>query len=198
MVYVMAADLEAILARVRSAGGEILREPAAGDRERVALVADPAGNAVGVYEQPGLRERERAVSPVPEHLRTVTPRLVVEGAGAAIEFYSQAFGAQELGERHCAPDGTVIHAELRIGDATVMVTEGAGFRALLCTYWRDVDAAWERAVAAGAEVVYPLADQFYGERGGRVQDPFGQQWMLASRLESLTAAEIAARAAARC
>jgi PhnB protein len=77
-----------------------------------------------------------------------------------------------------------------------MVTQGDGFKSLLCTYWPDVDAAWARALAAGAHVVYPLADQFYGERGGRIEDPFGQQWMLSARLEKVTAAEFADRAAA--
>jgi PhnB protein len=65
----------------------------------------------------------------------------------------------------------------------------------MATYWEDVDVAWRRAVAAGAEVVYPLADQFYGERGGRVRDPFGQQWMLSQRTEQLTPEEIKHRAA---
>jgi uncharacterized glyoxalase superfamily protein PhnB len=123
----------------------------------------------------------------------VTPRLVLADAPAAIDFYADAFGAVELGERFSAPDGTLIHAELRIGDAVVMVTQGEGYTALLCTYWPDVDAAWDRALAAGAEVMYPLADHFYGERGGRIRDPFGQEWMLSARLERLTAAEIAAR-----
>ena len=64
----------------------------------------------------------------------------------------------------------------------------------MATYWEDVDAAWERAVATSAEVIYPLADQFYGERGGRLRDPFGHQWMLSQRIEELTAGEIARRA----
>jgi PhnB protein len=131
---------------------------------------------------------------VPEHLHTVTPRLALTDAAAAIDFYAKAFDAREIGERHCAPDGTLIHAELRIGDSIVMITEDEGYKALLCTYWPDVDSAWERAVAAGAQVLHPLADQFYGERGGRVKDPFDQEWMLSARLEKLTAAEIAARA----
>ena len=196
MVYVMVADIVAALAGVRAAGGEVVLDVDPAARERVAHVRDPAGNLVGVYEQPGLAVRERAVAPVPEHLHTVTPRLVLGDATAAIDFYVEAFAATELGERHCAPDGTLIHAELRIGDSVVMVTEGEGFNALLCTYWPDVDAAWERALAAGAQIVYPLADHFYGERGGRVQDPFGQQWMLSARLEKLNAAEITARAQA--
>ena len=66
------------------------------------------------------------------------------------------------------------------------------FNALLCTYWPDVNAAWDRAVRAGAEVIYPLADQFYGERGGRLGDPFGNQWILAARVETVTPAEFAA------
>jgi PhnB protein len=137
---------------------------------------------------------KRKVAPVPEHLHTVTPRLALTDAVAAIDFYAKAFDAREVGERHCAPDGTVIHAELRIGDSIVMVTEDEGYKALLCTYWPDVDAAWERAIAAGAQVLHPLADQFYDERGGRLKDPFDQEWMLSTRLEKLTAAEISARA----
>jgi hypothetical protein len=72
-------------------------------------------------------------------------------------------------------DGTLVHAELLVGDSVVMVKDAQDddFKALLCTYWPDVDAAWDRAVRAGAEVIYPLADQFYGERGGRLGDPFG-------------------------
>ena len=149
------------------------------------------------------------VSPIPEHLHTVTPRLVVRDGGAAIDFYGRAFGAQEIGERFTGPGGEVIHAEIRIGDAVVMITEEGGssdapamspetlggVSAILATYWPDVDAAWERAVDAGAEVVYPLADQFYGERGGRLRDPFGHQWMLSKRIELLTHEEMVRRAA---
>jgi PhnB protein len=144
------------------------------------------------------------VAPIPEHLRTVTPRLVVSGAADAIEFYGRAFGAEEIGERFTGPDGRVIHAELRFGDSVVMLTDeegdaaparsprslGGAVSAILATHWEDVDAAWERAVAAGAEVIYPLADQFYGEREGRLRDPFGQQWMLGSHIEDVDPAEL--------
>lgn len=139
-----------------------------------------------------------APDPVPDHLRTVTPRLVVRDGAAAIEFYTRAFGAQELGRRFVAPDGQLVHAELRIGSSVVFVTEegadaesapaaspaslGGRVSAVMATYWPDVDAVWERAVAAGAEVVYPLEDQFYGDRAGRLRDPFGQQWMLSQRI----------------
>jgi PhnB protein len=176
-------------------------DPAAS--ERWAHVTDPDGNLLGVYEQAGLGAQERAaakvaaggVAPVPEHLRTVTPRLAVPRAIEALEFYRRAFGAWEIDERFCAPDGTLIHAEIQVGDTVVMVTEDEGYRALLATYWPDVDVAWERALAAGATVVFDLADQFYGERGGRLEDPFGQQWMLSSRTEILSADEMRVRAA---
>jgi PhnB protein len=141
----------------------------------------------------GLARPERTVAPVPEHLHTVTPRLAITDAAAAIDFYTEAFGAREIGERHTTPDGTIIHAELQIGDSVVMITEDDGYTALLSTYWPDVDAAWERATAAGAQILHPLADQFYGERGGRLKDPFNQEWVLSARLEKLTANEIAAR-----
>jgi PhnB protein len=147
-----------------------------------------------------------APNPVPEHLHTVTPRLVVRDGAAAIEFYSHAFGAIELGERVTGPDGELIHAELRIGDSVVMITgespeapsplTSGAVSAIMATYWEDVDAVWERALAAGAEVIYPLADQFYGERGGRLRDPFGHQWMLSQRIEEVPLEEMARRTAA--
>ncbi|MBV8734960.1 MAG: VOC family protein, partial [Solirubrobacterales bacterium] len=163
MVHIMVADLEQALAAVRAAGGAVLNKDAA-PGERVGHVRDPAGNVIGVYQQPGLAERELTVRPVPEHLHTVTPRLACSDGAAGIEFYKAAFDAQELGERYHMPDGTLVHAELLIGDSVVMVKDAQedDFRALLATYWPDVDAVWARAVNAGAEIVYPLADQFYG------------------------------------
>ena len=202
--YIYVADIEQTVARIVAHGGAILTQPYPEGLLTVATFRDPAGNLIGLWhdttrppataEQSGAPATEQTVAPVPEHLHTVTPRLAVTDAAAAIDFYAKAFDAREAGERHCAPDGTLIHAELRIGDSIVMVTEDEGYKALLCTYWPDVDAAWERATAAGAQVLHPLADHFYGERGGRLRDPFGQEWMLSARLEKLTAAEIAARA----
>jgi PhnB protein len=150
------------------------------------------------------------VDPVPGHLHSVTPRLVVSAGAEAIDFYRAAFGAEAVGERFTGRDGQLIHAEVRIGDSVVMITEEAGdngapaqappstggiVAAIMATYWPNVDEVWERAVAAGAEVIYPLADQFYGERGGRLRDPFGQQWMLSQRIEQVSGEEMARRAA---
>jgi uncharacterized glyoxalase superfamily protein PhnB len=203
--YIYVADIGEAVARIIKHGGGLVTEPYPEGLLAVARFRDPAGNVIGLWHDttrtpavsgPGVPGTEKTVAPVPEHLHTVTPRLAVAGAVAAIDFYAKAFDAHEVGERHCAPDGTLIHAELRIGDSIVMITEDDGYKALLCTYWADVDAAWERAVAAGAQILHPLADQFYGERGGRVKDPFDQEWMLSARLEKLTAAEVAARAPA--
>ena len=149
-----------------------------------------------------------AVSAVPEHLHTVTPRLVVSAGAAAIAFYARAFGAEQVGDRFTGPDGELIHAEIQIGDSVVMITEvvdgpvssperlGGKVTCVLSLYWADVNAAWERAVAAGAEVIYPLEDQFYGERSGQLRDPFGQQWMMSQHIEDVPAEEMARRAAA--
>lgn len=156
-----------------------------------------------------MSEQELTVAAVPEHLHTVTPRLIVRDGGQAIEFYRAAFGAEEIGERFADPDGALIHAEIRIGDSVVMISEETGDGApgqaplslngaatsVMATYWDDVDTVWAQAIAAGAEVIYPLADQFYGERGGRLRDPSGQQWMLSQRIENVTPEEMNRRAA---
>jgi PhnB protein len=132
---------------------------------------------------------------------TVTPRLVFDDAAAAIDFYQEAFGAEIPFEPHTGPDGKVVHAEIRIGDSAVYLTdegdegnEGNGVApksvegrvtAIMAIAVPDVDRLWERAVAAGCEVVYPLADQFYGDRAGRLRDPFGHQWMLSTHIEDV-------------
>ncbi len=139
-----------------------------------------------------------------EHLHTVTPRLVVADGLGAIDFYREAFGAELVDEPFVGAGGEVVHAEIRIGDSVVMLTEeqppvgssSAHPTAIMATYWADVDGAWARALAAGAEVLFALEDQFYGERGGRVRDPFGQQWMMSQRTEALTHEEITRRGGA--
>ncbi len=150
------------------------------------------------------------VDPVPEGVSTVTPRLVFDDAAAAIDFYRDAFGAEVPFEPHTGPDGNVVHAEVRIGDSAVCVTDegddGNGVApksvdrrvtAIMAINVPDVDQLWGRAVAAGCEVVYPLADQFYGERSGRLRDPFGHQWMLSMHIEDVDRDEIDRRMQAR-
>jgi PhnB protein len=143
-----------------------------------------------------------SVEPVPEGVPTLATRLVFGDATAAIAFYQEAFGATVREEPHKAPDGKVVHSEVWIGDSVVFLTdEGDGegeerngvapssvgglVTAVMALNVPDVDALWERAVAAGCEVVYPLADQFYGDRAGRLRDPFGHQWMLSTHIEDV-------------
>ena len=144
----------------------------------------------------------------PEYLTTVTPRLVVPDGEAAIAFYKEAFGAEEVVERF-EMGGRLIHAVLKIGDGAILLTQDGAdsdaparapkdgvVTAIMATYWDDPDAVWERALAGGAEVLYPLQDQFYGERSGRLRDPFGHQWMISKVVEQLSAEEMHRRAAA--
>ena len=219
MIHIMVADATASVGAVLAAGGEIVQPVDPTAQEKLARFRDPAGNVLGIYQQPGLADTESAepaaspakpsVGPIPEHLHAVTPRLVVSNGADAMDFYRDAFAGEEVGERFAGPDGEIIHAEIRINDSIVMVTEETGdaaparspqslggvVSAIMATYWEDVDGAWRRAIDAGAEVVYPLADQFYGERGGRLRDPYGHQWMLSQRTEDLSPEEIARRAA---
>lgn len=152
------------------------------------------------------------VKPIPEHLHTVTPRLIVNDGAAAIDFYTRAFGAYEVGDSFTGSNGELIHGEIRIGDSIIMLTEdsdpaseapakspvalGGCVSAVMVLYWDDVDGAWTRALDAGAEVIYPLSDQFYGEREGRLRDPFGQQWMMAQHIEDVSPDEVRRRTAA--
>lgn len=132
-------------------------------------------------------------SPAPDSrpVQTVVPRLLVGDGAAAIEFYKNAFNAQEHGERYTDADGRLVHAEIRIGNAAVALSDDddapehvdGRVTAIMETQWPDVDAAWQRALAAGARVVFPLADQFYGQRSGRLRDPSGHQWILSQPLD---------------
>jgi len=127
---------------------------------------------------------EPPVSAIPEGTHTVTPHLVVRNGARAIEFYCDAFGAIEI-YRMPAPDGSLVHAELQVGDSRIYLADetpamGAkspkaykGTPVTIHLYVEDVDAAFERAVRAGASVVRPVEDQFWGDRYGQVEDPFG-------------------------
>lgn len=130
------------------------------------------------------------------------PRLVVADASRAIDFYVAVFGAREIA-RYTMPDGKIVHAELEIGGATVALKdEGDGDPApttlggtpvMLALDVDNADAVADAMVRAGATVIYPVADQDYGERGGRLADPFGHQWMIGQHIEDLSTEEIQRR-----
>jgi PhnB protein len=148
-----------------------------------------------------------AVNPIPEGYHSLTPYLAVEDASRAIEFYKEAFGAEEV-VRMPGPDGSVAHAELQIGDSKLMLsdpfpqsnvrppTERGGPTASVFMYVEDADATFEQAQEAGATVVAPLEDMFWGDRFGTLADPFGQVWSVATRKEDLSEEEIAERSKA--
>jgi len=145
------------------------------------------------------------IKPVPEGYHTATPYLIIKGAAAALEFYKKAFGATEL-LRMPKPDGRVGHAEIKIGDSIIMLADefpeiGArspesygGSPVTLMLYVEDVDAVFNRAVAAGAKVDRPVANQFYGDRTGGIIDPFGHKWYLATHVEDVSPEELLRRA----
>ena len=146
-----------------------------------------------------------SVKPIPEGYHSVTPYLGINKAAEAIEFYKKAFGAtQDM--RLDMPDGRVGHAELRIGDAAIMLGTPCDEMSLsnptertsvaLQLYVTDVDAQFKQAVAAGASAVSEPEDRFYGDRSGSVKDPFGHLWYLATRKEDLTEEQIRQRAMA--
>ena len=140
-------------------------------------------------------------------MQTVTPHIVVRDAGRAAEWYEQALGA-ELGNRIPVPGGRYLQIELIFGDSHVMIADefpemGAispqtlgGTYGALTIATDDVDALWQRAVDAGAEVFHPLQDAFWGERHGQIVDPFGHRWGLAQKIEDVAPEEVARRAAA--
>ncbi|HKP72394.1 MAG TPA: VOC family protein [Pyrinomonadaceae bacterium] len=147
------------------------------------------------------------VKPIPDGFHGATPYLCVKGAANAIEFYKQAFGATEV-SRMDSPDGKIAHAEIKVGEATIMLADefpDMGFNSpqslggtpvTLALYFEDVDAVAGRAIAAGAKVLRPVDDQFYGDRAGKFEDPFGHVWMIATHIEDVSAEEVERRAAA--
>jgi PhnB protein len=137
------------------------------------------------------------VRPIPDGFHTATPHLVVKDVSRAIEFYKEAFGATEL-MRLTDPSGIVAHAEIEIGDSRIMMAEEVpdwgnygpeslgGSPVRIHLYVEDVDALANQAVAAGAKVLIPVDDQFYGDRAGRLSDPFGHIWIIATHKEDMS------------
>jgi PhnB protein len=142
--------------------------------------------------------------PVPDGYHTVSPYLVVDDGAAALAFYSKAFGAVES-YRMPGPDGKIMHAEMRIGDSPLMLSDEAPERGArsprsyhgspvhLFLYVPDVDAWFKRAVEAGATVVMPIENMFWGDRYGQVADPFGHTWQLATHIEDVSPEEMEKR-----
>ncbi|HEV2470942.1 MAG TPA: VOC family protein [Candidatus Sulfotelmatobacter sp.] len=143
-----------------------------------------------------------SVKPVPEGYHTLTPYMTVRNATRAIEFYKQAFGATERGVMK-DPSGRVMHAELQIGDSIIMLadefpdfgavgpdTKGGGTSMGLHIYVNNVDQAFDRAVKAGAKVEMPVMDQFWGDRYGKLKDPFGHKWSIATHTKDLSMDEM--------
>lgn len=146
------------------------------------------------------------VSPIPQGFHSITPYLVIKGAAQAIEYYKKVFGATEVARMNM-PDGKVGHAELQIGDSRIMLGDenpgmGQGYASAatigaspvsLYLYLPDVDRVVENAVAAGAKMLKPVEDQFYGDRSGFIQDPFGHLWGIATHVEDVSPQEMKER-----
>jgi PhnB protein len=146
-----------------------------------------------------------ATKPIPEGYHTLTPYLAVDDAAEAIEYYKKAFGAKER-MRMETPDGKIGHAELEIGDSMVMLSdpfphattrppkELGGTSGSVFMYVEDVDAVVKQAVDTGATITMEVADQFWGDRFGSIQDPFGHSWSIATHVEDVPPEEMAERA----
>ena len=146
-----------------------------------------------------------ATKSIPDGYHSVTPYLIVDGAAKAIEFYTKAFGATEV-MRMPMPDGRIAHAEIRIGDSHIMLADeqpAMGYRGplsiggspvSLMAYVDDVDRTFKQALAAGAKEIRAVANQFYGDRTGVLQDPFGHVWSIATHVEDVAPEEMQRRA----
>jgi PhnB protein len=145
--------------------------------------------------------------PIPDDYPRVTPYLIVDGAGAAIDFYCSVLGATER-VRMPAPDGRIGHAELQLGDSMIMLADEnaqmdvrgphtiGGTPVSLHVYVEDSDAVFERAVQAGAKALQAVEDRFYGDRSGQFEDPFGHRWDVSTHVEDVPPEEMSKRAAA--
>jgi PhnB protein len=172
-----------------------------------ALAAKGAGRAkpAGAARKKTAAARKKKAAPVPERYGTATPHLIVSPCTEAIEFYAKAFGAKLL-MKMPGPGGLIMHAEIKIGDSVVMLSDEMDMPGAPNTrrspknvgvttggvmlYLKNVDAFFERAVSAGATAVMAPADQFWGDRYGQIEDPFGHVWALATHLQDLTPKEM--------
>jgi PhnB protein len=148
-----------------------------------------------------------AVKAIPDGYTSLTPYLVCKGAAKAIDFYTRVFGAEEI-VRMPGPDGQIMHAEVKIGNAILMLADEnkeqghlspptiGGSASSVMFYTNDVDAVFNRAVAAGAKAEMPPADMFWGDRMGNLVDPFGHKWAIATHKEDVSPEEIGKRMAA--
>ena len=148
-----------------------------------------------------------SVNPIPDDYPRVIPSLVVDGAAQAIDFYREVLGATER-LRMDGPDGRIGHAELQIGESVIFVADEfpemefvgpkkiGGSPVTVMVYVEDVDATFERATKGGAKVTRPVEDQFYGDRVGQFEDPFGHRWSIATHVEDVSPEEMEKRAAA--
>ena len=146
------------------------------------------------------------VRAIPEGYQSISPSLTCRGAARAIEFYKEVFHATEI-TRMPGPGGAIMHAEVQIGDSRIFIndefsgmaaapTENSGHPIYLFFYTENVDALYNRAVASGCRVDMPLQDQFWGDRYGKITDPFGHQWGLAQHVEDVAPEEMQRRSAA--
>ena len=146
------------------------------------------------------------VKPIPEGMHSITPHLLVDRAAKAVEFYKNVFGAEVARPMSTTPDGKILHVLLKIGDSHLMMADAfprpgmaspkslGGTPVVLTLYVPDVDATWKKAIDAGAKTVFPLINQFWGDRYGIIEDPFGHAWALATHIEDPTQEEIEERA----
>jgi len=147
---------------------------------------------------------KNSVKPIPSGYHTATPYLTIKGAASAIDFYKRAFSATEL-FRMPGPDGKIMHAEITIGNSRIMLADECaaqgtqappslnGTASGIFLYVEDVDASYKQAIKAGAKETQPVQDMFWGDRFGKLTDPFGHKWMLATHVEDVTSAEMEKR-----
>ena len=147
-----------------------------------------------------------AVNPIPEGYPQVIPYLSIQGAGKAIDFYSNVFGFEEI-VRMGGPEDKIGHAEMKLGDSVIMLSDEmpdmgnkspqtiGGSPVTVCLYVEDVDSVYKKAIDNGAKEINPVSDQFYGDRSGQFEDPFGHRWNVSSHVEDVSPEEMEKRMA---